>query len=148
MKDLIINKKFVPYFAVLGIPKSMSQEPVFGFILIGMLLIWPFHDSDVTFCPGRELKGIPRIGQFDCSLKFSLKITNGFMAWCYTNEFSKSVSKQVCKTYTLQIHTAERQWKCSETTVILKKYSGLPHTVNVLSAKSTDECLRTKSQDN
>ena len=93
MKDLIINKKFVPYFAVLGIPKSMSQEPVFGFILIGMLLIWPFHDSDVTFCPGRELKGIPRIGQFDCSLKFSLKITNGFMAWCYTNEFSKSVSK-------------------------------------------------------
>ena len=30
---------------------------------------------------------------------------------------------------TLQIHTAERQWKCSETTVILKKYSGLPQTM-------------------
>jgi hypothetical protein len=31
--------------------------------------------------------------------------------------------------FTLQIHTVERQWKCSETTVLLKKYSGLPQTM-------------------
>ena len=30
---------------------------------------------------------------------------------------------------TLQIHTVERQWKCSETTVLLEKYSGLPQTM-------------------
>ena len=34
------------------------------------------------------------------------------------------LSIYLLKGSTLQIHTAERQWKCSETTV--KKYSGLP----------------------
>ena len=30
---------------------------------------------------------------------------------------------------TLQIHTVEVQCKCNETTVLLKKYSGLPQTM-------------------
>ena len=35
----------------------------------------------------------------------------------------------ICSLTALQIHTVEVQWKCSETTVILKKYSGLQLTM-------------------
>ena len=47
----IINK---PLLTTLGIPNSMCQEPVFG-CLFDLFKIC----SDVTFCLGRELKGIP-----------------------------------------------------------------------------------------